>query len=170
MSDVAQGNRFAPPTAHVEDVAQATAGELAGRGTRLGAALLDAILAGLVFWGLSLFTPLNVFDPSGRGGLLVILVENTLAGFIVFLVLHGYLLATRGQTIGKMLLHIRIVRSDGTKATLVRLAGLRYFVNSVLALIPVVGWLYGLVDALMIFRESRKCVHDNLADTIVIKA
>jgi uncharacterized RDD family membrane protein YckC len=169
MSDVAQGNRFAPPTAHVEDVAVSTVGELAGRGTRLGAVLIDAILAGVVFWVLSLLTPLNVFDPSRRG-LLVIMVENTLAGFVIFLVLHGYLLATRGQTIGKMLLHIRIVRSDGSKATLVRLAGLRYFVNSVLALIPVVGWLYGLVDALMIFRESRKCVHDNIADTIVIKA
>ena len=62
------------------------------------------------------------------------------------------------------------MRSDGTNATLARLAGLRYFANSVLALIPVVGWLYALLDVLMIFRESRKCLHDNIADTIVVKA
>jgi hypothetical protein len=28
----------------------------------------------------------------------------------------------------------------------------------------------GLVDALMIFGEPRRCIHDKLADTIVIKA
>ena len=27
-----------------------------------------------------------------------------------------------------------------------------------------------LVDALLIFRDSRKCLHDNIADTIVVKA
>ncbi|MDQ2735485.1 MAG: RDD family protein [Pseudomonadota bacterium] len=170
MSQVPEGNRFAPPTAHVEDVAISGSGTLAGRWTRLGAALIDGILAGLIFWAISIFTPFNVFQPAFRGGLMLILIENTLAGFAIFLVLHGYLLQSRGQTIGKMLLRIRIVRTDGTRATLARLAGLRYFANSVLALIPVVGWLYGLVDALMIFRTSRKCVHDNLADTIVIKA
>jgi hypothetical protein len=30
--------------------------------------------------------------------------------------------------------------------------------------------LYGLVDVLLIFGEARQCVHDKLADTIVIKA
>jgi uncharacterized RDD family membrane protein YckC len=170
MSTAPQGNRFAPPMAHVEDMAtEADSGELAGRWSRLGAALIDGILAGLVLWCVSLLTPFNVFRPSLHNGLMVVMVENTLAGFVIFLVLHGYLLQTRGQTIGKMLLRIRIVRTDGSTATLARLAGLRYFANSVLALIPVVGWLYGLADALMIFRQSRKCLHDNLADTIVVR-
>jgi uncharacterized RDD family membrane protein YckC len=30
--------------------------------------------------------------------------------------------------------------------------------------------LYGLIDSLLIFRESRRCLHDNIADTIVVKA
>jgi uncharacterized RDD family membrane protein YckC len=168
---VPEANRFAPPTAHVEDVAgTAASGELAGRWSRLGAALIDGILAGLILWCVSLATPFNPFRPSLRSGLFLLMIENTLAGFAVFLVLHGYLLQTRGQTIGKMLLQIRIVRSDGSRATLGRLAGLRYFANSVLALIPVLGWLYGLLDALMIFRQSRKCLHDNLADTVVVRA
>jgi uncharacterized RDD family membrane protein YckC len=170
MSNVPEGNRFAPPVAHVEDVVVSGAGELAGRWTRLGAAFIDGLLALLIFWIISLFTPFSIFRPELRGGMMTVLIQNTLIGFVIFLLLHGYLLQTRGQTIGKMLLHVRIVRTDGSKATLVRLAGLRYFANSVIALIPVVGWLYGLVDALMIFRDSRKCLHDNIADTIVVKA
>jgi hypothetical protein len=39
-------------------------------------------------------------------------------------------------------------------------------VNTVLAFVP----FYGVVDALLIFGEARQCVHDKIADTIVIKA
>jgi hypothetical protein len=30
-------------------------------------------------------------------------------------------------------------------------------------------WIYSLVDCLMIFRKSRRCLHDEIADTIVVK-
>jgi uncharacterized RDD family membrane protein YckC len=174
MSTAPEGNRFAPPMAHVEDVAgSAIAGELAGRWYRLGAAFIDGLLALVILWCVSMLTPFNIFRPSLQGGLMgmtSLMARNMLVGFVVFLLLHGYLLQTRGQTIGKMLLGIRIVRTDGSRASLARLAGLRYFANSVLALIPGIGWLYALLDSLMIFRQSRKCLHDNLADTIVVKA
>jgi uncharacterized RDD family membrane protein YckC len=29
--------------------------------------------------------------------------------------------------------------------------------------------LFSLVDALAIFRQSRQCLHDSIADTIVVK-
>ena len=58
------------------------------------------------------------------------------------------------------------VRSDGAKASLGRIFWLRNVVNTVLAIIP----MYGIVDALLIFGEARQCVHDKIADTIVIKA
>ena len=38
----------------------------------------------------------------------------------------------------------------------------------VIASVPLVGSLYALVDALLIFRSSRKCLHDTIADTIVV--
>ncbi|MDQ6640257.1 MAG: RDD family protein [Pseudomonadota bacterium] len=171
MSSTSDDNRFAPPLAHVEDVAQGP-GVLAGRWIRLGATLIDAVVAGLAFGLLALVSPINVFRPSlaSSNGLWMLLVQNLVLGFILFLVIHGYLIATRGQTIGKALLKIRIVRSDGTPASFARIVGLRYLTTSVLASIPVVGTIYGLVDVLLIFRASRRCLHDNIADTIVVTA
>lgn len=169
MSAGPEANRFAPPGAHVEDVESAASGELAGRGIRLIAVIVDSLIAGGVFFLVAQFTPYNAFDPGGQS-LFVAFGQNMLVGFVAFLLLHGYLLHTRGQTIGKSLFKIKVVRSDGRKATLLRLAGLRYFVSSLLALVPLVGWIYALADALLIFRDSRKCLHDNFADTIVVKA
>jgi uncharacterized RDD family membrane protein YckC len=164
-----EANRFAPPAAHVEDVESAASGQLAGRGIRLIAVIVDSLLAGVVFYLLAQFTPYNAFDPKEQS-LWVVFGQNMLIGFAAFLLLHGWLLHVRGQTIGKALFRIKIVRSDGSKASLLRLAGLRYFASSLLALVPVVGWIYALADALLIFRDSRKCLHDNIADTIVIRA
>ena len=107
---------------------------------------------------------------AGPHGVWMLLVQNLVLGFILFLLIHGYLIATRGQTVGKALLKIRIVRSDGSPASFGRIVGLRYLTTSVLASIPIAGTIYGLVDALMIFRASRRCLHDNIADTIVVTA
>jgi hypothetical protein len=43
---------------------------------------------------------------------------------------------------------------------------LRNFVNGLLGMIP----LYGLIEILFIFGESQQCLHDKIADTIVVKA
>lgn len=170
MTSASEDNRFAPPQAHVEDVGTSAAGTLAERGTRLGAALIDVVIAMAVFGIAALVTPLNIFKVPAADGITSILLLNLALGFLAFIAVHGYLLATRGQTVGKALLKIRIVRSDGSRASFARLAGLRYLTTSVIAAIPVVGTFYGLADALFIFRASRKCLHDNIADTIVVKA
>ena len=36
-------------------------------------------------------------------------------------------------------------------------------------MVPLLGILYTIVDALFIFAESRQCLHDKIADTIVVK-
>jgi uncharacterized RDD family membrane protein YckC len=169
MASAPEDNRFAPPLAHVEDVVESGTGALAGRGIRLVAVLLDAVFAGIAFWIISLVTPLS-WSPAPGVNLVRFLAINGLVGFIIFVVLHGYLLATRGQTIGKALLKVRIVRSDGSRASLLRIVGLRFLPTTVISLIPLVGGLYATIDSLLIFRESRRCLHDNIADTIVVKA
>jgi uncharacterized RDD family membrane protein YckC len=66
----------------------------------------------------------------------------------------------------KKLLNIKVVRSNGEAASVGRIFWLRNIVNGLISIVP----LYGLIDALFIFSESRQCLHDKLADTIVIKA
>ena len=98
MSSASDENRFAPPLAHVEDVAQGP-GVLAGRWTRLGATLIDAVVAALAFGLIALVSPFNVFRPPvNSSGVWMLVLQNLVIGFILFLLIHGYLIATRGQT------------------------------------------------------------------------
>jgi uncharacterized RDD family membrane protein YckC len=87
-------------------------------------------------------------------------------GFVAWAWITLLLVARYGQTIAKRLLEIRVVRSDGSQASLGRIFWLRNVVNALLGIIP----LYALVDLLLIFGERRQCIHDLLADTIVVKA
>jgi uncharacterized RDD family membrane protein YckC len=81
-----------------------------------------------------------------------------------------WLVKRNGQTIGKKLLGIKVVRSNGARASLGRIFWLRNFVNGIPASIPLIGMLYTLVDHLLIFGEPRQCLHDKIADTIVVNA
>jgi uncharacterized RDD family membrane protein YckC len=164
-----EANRFAPPAAHVEDVDSVASGQLAGRGVRLLAAIVDGLLVAGVMVLLGWLTAYDAFDPREDAPLSAFATSLGLA-FGAYLLLNGWLLHSRGQTIAKALFKIKIVRSDGSKPSLLRLAGLRYFVTSLLTLVPLLGWMFALADCLLIFRDSRKCLHDNIADTIVIRA
>ena len=90
---------------------------------------------------------------------------------LVFAVLYPTVLhALNGQTIGKKLLSIKVVRSDGSRASLARIFWLRNIVNAIPGAIPLLGNLYVLADHLFIFGEKRQCLHDKIADTIVVRA
>ncbi len=167
--DQQDNNPFAPPSAHVADV-RANAGdfELATRGSRLAAVVLDALcfaVPGLVVIPFSSIDAITTFRSSAMWAIAFLGII-----FVALVVVNIYLLATRSQTIGKRIMRIRIVRTDGARAGFWRIFGLRILVNTMIANIPIIGTLYALVDILCIFRESHKCLHDNLADTIVVKA
>lgn len=36
-------------------------------------------------------------------------------------------------------------------------------------MVPVIGMLYAVIGILFIFRDPRKCLHDTIADTVVVK-
>jgi len=168
-------NPYAPPQAVVHDIADPLEGTvLADRGIRLGAAILD----GLIFGGM-VYLPLGIGAVAGGAlqqaaasdssdnmagfgiGMLVGLV-----GFGAWLAITVKFMMANGQSIGKKACGIKVVRRDGSVASLSRLILLRNVLNGLIGLIP----LYGLIDVLFIFNEQRRCVHDYLADTIVIKA
>jgi uncharacterized RDD family membrane protein YckC len=70
-----------------------------------------------------------------------------------------------GRSLGKKWLNMRVVRSDGSPVDLMRLIFLRNVIPSAVA--QLCG-IIGLVDALMIFGQEQRCLHDLIADTIVI--
>jgi uncharacterized RDD family membrane protein YckC len=91
-------------------------------------------------------------------------------GALVYIAITAYLVYKNGQTMGKKIVGIKVVRSDRSRASVARIFWLRNFVNGLPGAIPYVGNLYQLVDALFIFGESRQCIHDKIADTVVVKA
>lgn len=92
-----------------------------------------------------------------------------LASLLVFFVTHGYLLARYGQTIGKRLMGMRIVSyASHQRLPLWRLFTLREGFLYTVVLIPGVGPVIALIDALAIFITDHRCLHDLLAGSVVI--
>jgi uncharacterized RDD family membrane protein YckC len=94
----------------------------------------------------------------------------TVLALIAWCIITAWLVATNGQSIGKRLVGIKVVRTDGSRASFARIFLLRNVVNGLPNLLPYVGWLYQLIDPLLIYQESRQCLHDRIADTIVVRA
>jgi uncharacterized RDD family membrane protein YckC len=166
-------NPYAPPQAVVRDVADPAAGiALADRGTRLGAAILDGLIFGLMVYlplfGGAVFEAVAQAAPGQRSGGAGIGIGMALAliGFGAWLWLTIKSLRANGQSIGKKACRIKVVRRDGSAVSLSRVIWLRNVLNILIGLIP----FYGFIDALFIFGDARRCVHDHIADTIVIKA
>ena len=170
-------NPYAPPTAEVGDIAEESLVEPADRGTRFGAAIVDSIITMIIAipFVVAMFRGMDMsavdatpsFDPSLLSGPLAML---SLLLAIVWIGYTAYLVHKNGQTIGKKLLSIKVVRSDGSRASLARIFWLRNIVNAIPGVIPLVGNLYVLADHLFIFGEKRQCLHDKIADTIVVRA
>jgi len=141
---------------------------LAGPARRVPAYLIDLLIQVVVlflaFWAMG-FT----FGALGLVGSFFGLY------FVVLFLVHwfygGLLEAVwNGQTVGKRALRIRILRSNGERATLGHIFSRRFLPTTLLGVIPRLGPLVTLADCLLIFRDSRKCLHDQFADTIVVKA
>ena len=159
-------------------------GSLAERGARLLAATVDELLLlavslpmiiGALPAMVSLVAgtaDLGSFDTSsilrtllhGPGTIITVLA------LIAWCIITAWLVAANGQSIGKRLVGIKVVRTDGSRASFARIFLLRNLVNGLPNLLPYVGWLYQLIDPLMIYQESRQCLHDKIADTIVVRA
>jgi len=152
---------------------------LAGRFSRLGAYMLDQLFL-LLLAAPGLWLLLKPFIADIAAGKTVNpnqILANILPvlpflaiPILAFMVLQIVLLAKRGQTLGKMLLNVRIVRLDGTKADIMHVFLIRTMVPTLIGFIPMVGGLFGLIDVLLIFREDRRCIHDLMAGTIVVDA
>lgn len=171
-------NPYAPPSFNMwGGLEQPKSLELADRGTRLCAALVEGLVFAIA--ALPLLVAFTIADssphassefapPSSEPNAILVIL-----GVVCFIALGIYqliLLATRGQSIGKRILGIRIVTHEtgqspgGVKAIL-----LRGFLPGLISNIPLVGGIFSLVNILFIFREDRRCIHDLIAGTVVVK-
>lgn len=133
---------------------------LAGRGTRLVAQIVDALIGlplGIIYLVMVALTESEAVAIMG-----IFLVITGVLGLVAY---QWYLLSTLGQTIGKRMLNIKVVKLDGTIGGFVTQVLMRGILNAFIGFIP----LYGLVDILFIFSEERRCIHDHIAGTRVIK-
>ena len=153
--------------------------EPANRGTRLAAAFLEGLIfmvaaLPMIFGGMMAGLSDNI-APSADGNMAFSGFSVLLTGLSVLLILgllifQLVMLVTRGQSIGKRLLGIRIVTCPngdlpgGVKAIL-----LRGLVPGIIGAIPILGPLFSIVNIGFIFREDRRCIHDLIASTQVVK-
>ena len=166
-------NLYAPPQAAVRDVADpAVTVVLAERSTRLGASIIDGLVFGLLVYapfialGVVGAAASNSGNEAGASGMMGLGFVVGLAGFAIFCWLTIKNMIANGQSIGKKMVGIKVVRRDGSPVSLGRMIWLRNVLVWAMGLIP----LFGLVDSLFIFAESRQCLHDKIADTIVVVA
>jgi uncharacterized RDD family membrane protein YckC len=164
-------NPYAPPQAVVADINKSAGIVRADPGTRLGAVLLDAlIMVAMTFLPMLavVLAAIPIGGPQARiGGIAGALVLALgVIGAIVWCWLTVKYVKEDGQTIAKRIVGIKVIRTDGSPASLGRIFWLRNVVNALLGVIP----LYNMIEVLFIFGEARQCLHDKIADTIVVRA
>lgn len=140
---------------------------LAGRWSRLWASILDGLVMMIILLPMMHF--MDVFSKMDEHGNLPASLTITLAvlGVVVFLMINGHYLVTRGQTVGKMALDIRIVDANGNLPAKDQLFK-RYFVYFGISHLPFVGDFLSFANILLIFGRTKQCGHDHFAKTFVI--
>ena len=95
------------------------------------------------------------------------------------LAVQVWMLSTRGQTIGKRIVGIKVVKADGSAAGFVNGWLMRELLITAIgiatSLIPIIGPIllrpaFHIVDWCLIFRDDQRCLHDQMAGTKVVKA
>lgn len=163
----AAANPYAAPTARVAEVFATNTFVKSSRLTRLGAVLLDSAVIVVPAILVAIVVPAWKVGGGTSSGFGIAMAVFGLF-IICFAIYQLTMLYRHGQTLGKKILGIKIVRSDGSRAGLGRMLLLRYFVPGLIGAIPYIGILFSLVDPLFIFGDEKRCVHDLLADTIVV--
>ena len=140
-------------------------GQLASRLQRFLAYLVDYFALMLAY--IPMIVLIVLFPESDA----LALAAMGLSGIAVLGVfaLNIWMLHDNGQTIGKRVLGIKIVRGDRmTRASTPRLVLGRYLLIMGIGQIPCLGAIFVLVNYLMIFGEQKRCGHDHIVDTHVV--
>ncbi len=135
---------------------------LASLGDRLAGALIDGLLTALVaIPGLLMMFPAN----NEEAGTIFMVV-----GLFGLAIYQWSMIASSGQTIGKRWAGTRIVGLNDELPGFGAGVVLRLWIPSMISAVPYLGGLFSLLDILFIFGDDRRCLHDRIAGTKVVRA
>jgi uncharacterized RDD family membrane protein YckC len=144
---------------------------LADLGSRIVAGVVDYVIIAIIAGILAIFVlvPLVVSGPLMMGGF----GAASLGGlfgilglmWLLWLIYFTYFEATSGQTIGKRLTRIRVIKEDGSRCD----TG-SALVRNIFRIVDHLPFLYILGIILIAATEKRQRLGDMLGRTIVIKA
>jgi len=183
---------YSPPSSDVNagGLAPGLGAELAGRGTRLTAATLDGLLISVpllpllavgIYYGMRIQMEVVRAGVGERSAMFSAIGTSELTGWLMGVATLGCLgalgvasyqwslISRTGQSLGKKWTDIRIERIDGARVTFGTGVVLRNWVPKLMGAVPYLGVLFHLIDCLFIFREDRRCLHDHIAGTRVIR-
>ena len=160
-----RGNTYCA-TCKAEQVRDLTSGvdrntlELAGIGRRFGALFIDGLILSLP---VTLIIVLGVVAVSSNSNFNPLWIQPGLLLVIaLYVVYEALMLGSRGQTLGKMAMKIRVVRPDGTAISKGQAWG-RSFMRQILAsCLSIFNYLPAF------FTKERTCLHDLVANTRVV--
>lgn len=167
---------------------------IAGAGDRILAALLNQLFTFLVllvpFVGLIAFAIKNEGRIVGSEEIVGLLLGTTsfwvgLAGILAYTVIQIYYMSRDGQSLGKKIMRIRVLKTDGRNPGFVGTVLVREIAWSVLVAIiaAVIGLAVGdngenainllafLANFVLLFmvKRDRRTLYDILVDTVVVK-
>ena len=138
--------------------------ELAGPGARLGARIIDTLIVGsalLIF--LVIVSALEFGNAEDLLGVMLIAMAIGVAYEVV-------LIAVRGQTLGKMLVSIKVIRADFGGVPGAGKSVIRWIIPVAASLVPLIGPLVSLLVYISLLWDSnRQGWHDKAAGTLVVK-
>ncbi|WP_144395316.1 RDD family protein [Pleionea sediminis] len=153
------------------DVTQPTNSQLnlANRGLRFLGALLDTIFlmipVAIIFFLLGFYA---LMDSDGQLPIFY-QIMSFFIGIGVYLMINGYLIYNRGQTLGKLICGTKVVTLEGKQVSGNTYLFLRLLPIWIVSQIPLIGGIITIVDALLIFRKDHNCLHDDIAKTRVVE-
>jgi uncharacterized RDD family membrane protein YckC len=132
--------------------------EYQGIGIRLVSLVIDSIIFGLIFGALE--------NISGAGGMQRDMFPWYwgVLYFVIYIAYFTLLEGSKGQTVGKMITKIKVVREDGSPIDMSQA-----FTRNILRIID--GLFAYLIGAILIWRsDKQQRLGDSVARTVVVKA
>jgi uncharacterized RDD family membrane protein YckC len=141
-------------------------------GSRIVAGIVDYIIIGIVTGILAVLLFVGTIAGLAAGPAMIIGFSGWVGGvlgilgimWLLWLIYFSYFEGTSGQTIGKTLTHIKVIKEDGSRCDFGSA-----LIRNILRIVDHLPFLYILGIVLIAATEKRQRLGDMLAKTIVVK-